>query len=296
MSQVPAWIRACRPEQWSKNMLCVFPLLFAMGDRQLQLPASSWFHVLVAFFSFGLISSSVYLINDIRDVEFDRRHPRKRFRPIAAGELSSVHALRLSAGLACAALLLSICAGWRLSVVLLLYVALQLLYTLWGKHMPLLDVVLLSAGFVLRALAGAVAIPVPASRWLLACTFFLALFLALCKRYHEKDNEAEVEGETRPSLEKLRLKHLAQALDLALLGTLACYLAYTLSPELLLKQTDRMILCTLPLVLAGLLRYRYLVRHRSQGDRPERQLFQDRWMLVISGMYFITVALLFLRG
>ena len=182
--------QALRPKQWTKNAVVFAAFFFALGDRNQQVGLPAFWIAVQATLLFCVVSSGIYLMNDVRDAPWDRAHPTKKFRPIAAGEVSP------AAALVAAALLLAagMTGAWFLShnfaVVLLSYIGLQIVYTLVLKQVVLLDLFVIAAGFVLRAMAGAVAVNVTISPWLLLCAMLLALFLALCKRRHEKVNLA----------------------------------------------------------------------------------------------------------
>ena len=291
------WLRAVRPSQWTKNLVVFAAFLFALGDRQQHLGAQVFFDALQAALAFCLISSGVYLFNDIRDVELDRVHPTKRFRPIAAGEVSiplafGVAALLLAGGLIWSALLAP-----KLLLVCGLYVLLQLVYTFGLKHVALADIFIIAGGFVLRAMAGGAAIDVKLSPWLLLCTMLLALFLALCKRRHEKVMLGKLEeqnGVTRHSLAQYDTRLLDQLIAIVSGATLVCYALYTLWPDTVRKfGTDRLVY-TVPFVIFGLFRYLDLVYRHERGDRPEHILLSDWPLLLDIALYGVTVlALLF---
>jgi 4-hydroxybenzoate polyprenyltransferase len=283
--KLPPLVRALRPEQWSKNALVAAAYIFALGDRTQTLPASAPLHTLIAFLCFCFVSSAVYLFNDLQDIERDRLHPRKRFRPLAAGEITAVQTRLTALLLIAIALPLAGMVAPSLLAVLAGYLFLQVAYTLRLKHIPYLDVTALSAGFVLRTLAGAVAIPVPASPWILLCTFSLALYLALCKRRHEKNAMKTYDGPTRPSLNNVSETSLEFFLTLSLILSVLTYAAYSISPDVVAKHDGRHLLWTLPFVIFGLLRYRHRVLHEDQGDRPELQLITDPLMLINSVLY-----------
>ncbi len=289
----PPLLRAMRPAQWSKNGLVAAALLFALGDRTQELPPDAWNNAALAVLAFCLLSSSVYLHNDRADIAQDRLHPRKRFRPLASGELSPETARKAEGALLLAAYAPGAWVSPGLVAVLGAYHLLQLAYTHHLKRRPYLDVVAISAGFVLRALAGAVALPVRPSPWLLLCTFALALFLALGKRRQEKAEPHAPGDATRPSLRGVRTSSLDRLLDAALLLACLAYAAYALSADSLLKHGDRRMLLTLPFVLLGLLRYRHLVLREHQGERPERLLFHDPLLVLNSLAYLATLLALF---
>ena len=248
---------------------------------------------LAAFVSFCLLSSAVYVVNDIVDAPRDRLHPRKRLRPVASGAVPP-----RAAGLIAICLLAAATAPrWGIASgardALAAYLLLQLAYTFALKSVPLVDVACIATGFVLRVVAGGLAAGVQPSPWILLCTFLLALFLALCKRRQEK---AELRGGaagTRPSLARVPLRALDFAVDATAAATLLCYAAYTQAPSTIRHFGSRSLALTLPLVAAGLARYLLLLRRRDEGDRPERVLLTDPPLLAIAGLYCLAVAAVF---
>lgn len=277
------WMRLVRVKQWTKNAVVFAAFLFALGDRQQNLSWLVLWKAGLAAFLFCLLSSAVYILNDIRDVEQDRAHPNKRRRPIAAGEIA------IAPALAAAALFLVITfyGAYRIStalpLVLLAYLLLQVAYTFFLKRIPLLDVLVIATGFVLRAVAGAVAILVPISPWLLICTFLLAIFLGLCKRRHEKVNTAG--SETRAVLAGYTPMLLDSLIAMSGAATIVTYAIYTLWPETVEKFGTQWLCATLPFVLFGIFRYMYLVYQADQGDRPEQILLSDIPILSTVALY-----------
>lgn len=282
-------LRMLRPAQWTKNFFVLAALIFALGDRAQQLPAHAFLLALGALACFCAVSSGVYIFNDLRDVELDRVHPTKRFRPIAAGQVSrSVAAatgiLLLTAGLVGAAALRR-----ELCSVLAAYLVMQILYTAWLKRVALVDIFVIATGFVLRALAGAVAIPVVISPWLLLCTFLIALFLALCKRRHELIAMDEAAPTTRPSLQRYDERLLDHLIAVTAGATLVSYAIYTLWPDTVAKFGTTHLGFTIPFVAFGLFRYMDLVYRLEEGGHPERVLLMDRPLLVNLALYAASV-------
>ena len=283
-----------RPNQWTKNAVLLAALFFASGDRsQHQQILAGLQRVLPAVLIFCLISSGIYVLNDILDIESDRRHPRKRFRPIAAGRVSVTTAMRLGLGLLLGGAMLAWMLSWQFAVVAGSYIALQTAYSLFLKHVPLVDVLLIAAGFVIRAIAGAVALNVSISPWLLLCAFLLALFLALCKRRHEKVQMAGAMGDTRPSLEDYDERLLDQLISIVAGATIVCYAIYTLSPQTIDKFGTARLGFTIPFVVFGIFRYLDLVYRHEKGDRPEKILLTDLPILVNLALYGLSVVVIF---
>lgn len=287
-------IQSLRPNQWTKNAVVLAALFFAFGDRS-QHPQilAGMARVLPAALIFCLASSGIYLLNDILDIESDRHHPRKRCRPIAAGRISLTVALRLGLGLLFISALLAWMLSWQFAVVLGSYIALQTAYSLFLKHVPLVDVLLIATGFVIRAIAGAVTLNVPISPWLLLCAFLLALFLALCKRRHEKVLLTGETGDTRPSLEDYDERLLDQLISIVAGATIVCYAIYTLSQQTIDKFGTARLGFTIPFVIFGIFRYLDLVYRHEKGDRPEKILLTDVPILADLALYGATVIAVF---
>ncbi len=281
------WARLLRVKQWTKNAVVFAAFIFALGDQNQNLSAWECWKVCLAALSFSLVSSGVYIFNDWRDAAQDRLHPTKRFRPLAAGEISPATALSVAAGL----WVVGLVGAWRLDPELLAvvgaYFGLQLVYTLWLKRIPLVDVIVISLGFVLRALAGAVVIHVVISPWLLLCAMLLALFLGLCKRRHEKVNLAG-QG-TRAALDGYNERLLDSLISLTGGASLVCYSIYTLWPETVDKFGTPWLSATIPFVVFGLFRYMDLVYRKEKGDRPEQLLLSDGPLLADVALYGVSV-------
>lgn len=287
MSRLGTLVRLLRVKQWTKNAVVFAAFVFALGDRNQNLAAWELWKVCLAALAFAFVSSGVYILNDLRDAPEDRLHPIKKHRPIAAGAVRPGLALGVAAGLLAAGL----GGAWRLGPELLGviggYFLLQGFYTLWLKHIALVDVVVISLGFVLRALAGALVIHVPISPWLLLCAMLLALFLGLCKRRHEKVNLAG--SGTRVALEGYDERLLDLLIAMMAAAALVCYSIYTLWPETVAKFGTQWLGATIPFVIFGLFRYMDLVYRQDQGDRPEHILLTDGPLLADVALYGATV-------
>jgi len=291
---LPPWLRAMRPQQWTKNALVFAAFFFALGDQQQNVSLTSFWRVALAAFLFSLISSGIYLLNDIKDIDLDRAHPTKRWRPIAAGQLSIHFALILSAFLLVGGLMATFVLSPKLTAVCGAYVVLQICYTLGLKRVALIDLFVIAAGFIFRALAGAVVLNVTISPWLLLCTMLLALFLGLCKRRHEKVVMNDLEEETRPSLEKYDQGLLDQLISIVSSATIVCYAIYTLWPDTVEKFGTNQLGFTIPFVIFGLFRYLDLVYRHEKGDRPEKILLTDIPLIIDLLLYGLTVLVILL--
>lgn len=279
---------ALRPRQWTKNLIVLAGLIF--GERLLD-PAAV-INATVAFGVFCLLSGAVYLVNDIGDREADRLHPTKSTRPVAAGDLSVGAALAFGISIAAVGL----AAAFRLSVgfglIGFTYVALLVLYSVWLKHLVILDVLTLALGFVLRAWGGAVAVGVVMSHWLLLLALLLALFLALSKRRAELVSLADDARHHRPSLAEYSPHLLDQMISVVTASTLLAYAMYTIDAATVARfGTDRLI-WTLPFPLYGIFRYLYLVHRREGGGNPSEILLSDRPLLICVALWGVAVILL----
>lgn len=274
-----------RPWQWVKNLFVLTPLLFS---KNLFAPVAVG-QALAALILFCLISSSVYLLNDVKDCEQDRLHPQKRHRPLATGELSPEVALGAMVALLFFALAGAAMLSKTLVLVVFSYWLINLLYSAWLKHQVILDVFALAAGFVLRVMGGAVAIQVEMSHWLLLCTTLLALFLGFGKRRHELVLLGEEAEDHRQVLGEYNPGFLDMMIGVVSASTVMSYALYTVSEETVRKFNTRGLLLTLPFVLYGIFRYLYLVYHKNGGGDPTQSLLSDR-PLVITLCLWATVA------
>jgi len=286
-----AVIKALRPNQWTKNALVFAAFIFALGDKTQDVSLLSVWRVACAAGLFCMLSSSIYLVNDIRDVVQDRKHPQKKFRPIAAGQLPIPTAWFMSLVLVVCGLLGSFFLNTQFGLVALGYIILQIAYTFGLKRIALVDLFVIAAGFVLRALAGAVVLDVQISPWLLLCTLLLALFLALCKRRHERVILSDSMGETRTNLEKYDPKLLDQLIGIVSSAVIVFYALYTLWPDTIEKFGSSNLAFTIPFVLFGLFRYLDLVYRHEQGGRPEKILLTDLPLIIDMILYALTVFL-----
>ena len=269
-----AILLSLRPRQWTKNGIVFAALVFA---RRVFEPVP-FLQATAAFLLFCAASGAVYLVNDIMDVEQDRLHPRKRHRPIAAGDLSIPLAWAVAGGLVAATLALAYLVRPLLAGLILAYFVLQFAYSLVLKHQVILDVFTIAAGFVLRAAAGAVAIGVPISPWLYVCTVLLALFLGLAKRRAEIMLLNTEAGSHRRILEEYSATLLEEMIAVVTSSTVMAYSLYTFSAENLPRNHSMML--TIPFVLYAIFRYLYLVYRKNEGGSPEQLLLSDVPLLV----------------
>ncbi len=276
-----------RPRQWVKNLFVFAGLVFAQ-----KLFTPSVWPALGAFAVFCALSGSVYLVNDAADREKDRLHPDKKWRPIASGRLPAGTAVTAAAVLVVAALAGSLALSRPLAVVALAYAVLLGAYSVWLKHVVIVDVIVVAIGFVLRAVAGAVAIDVGISGWLLICTVLMALFLALGKRRHEYLTLGEAAVRHRPILAEYSAGLLDQMIAVVTASTVTAYALYTMSPETVAKFETRLLPATLPFVLYGIFRYLYLLYRRQLGGNPSELFLNDGPLLVNTLLWILAVALI----
>jgi 4-hydroxybenzoate polyprenyltransferase len=268
-----AVVRSLRPKQWPKNLLVFAGLVFTYN----LLNPDMLSRVILAFAAFCALSSDGYLWNDLRDAPADRLHPVKRRRPIASGQVPPALAVSLALALAAAGLALAFALGSAFLLVASLYMLLTLTYSIWLKHLVLIDVFGISAGFVLRAVGGAVVIGVPVSPWLYVCTVLVSLFLGFGKRRNELElMEGNAAGH-RKNLEQYSVELLDQLILIVASVTIMAYSLYTFSAENLPR--DHSMMMTIPLVLYGMFRYLYLVRVKRKGGAPEDLLLTDPGLL-----------------
>jgi 4-hydroxybenzoate polyprenyltransferase len=281
-------VRSLRPRQWTKNLLVFAGLIF--GQR-LDDPQSVVLAV-TAFGVFCLLSSTIYLTNDIRDREADRLHPVKSRRPIASGAVSPGMAAAAAGTLGLVAMAAALWINTAFGATAGAYLLLLTAYTLWLKHVVILDVLALAGGFVLRAAGGAMAVGVDFSHWLLLLTLLLALFLALSKRRAELVALAGEAEAHRKSLADYSPYLLDQMIGVVTASTLLAYAFYTIHPETVQKfGTDRL-LWTVPFPLYGIFRYLYLVHQRDGGGSPSDTLLEDRPILACVALWGLAVILI----
>jgi len=281
-------LASLRPSQWTKNLIIFAGVLFGqrLTDVSAVLAAAG------AFVIFCLLSGVVYLINDVMDREADRRHPIKKARPIASGALPVRAALTAAGLIAAGALVSALALRPEFGLVALLYVVLLGLYSWRLKHVVIIDVLTIAVGFVLRAVAGAVVIPVAVSVWLYLLTILLALFLALAKRRHELVLLADGATGHRRILQEYSPYLLDQMISVVTASTLVAYAIYTVSPETTAKFQTHWLGLTLPFPLYGIFRYLYLVHQKDGGGSPSDMLLTDRPLLICVALWAAVVALI----
>ena len=296
---VKTWLRALRVEQWTKNGVVMMAWFFSVADSSQREIVRGWESFLMAAAmaaAFSFVSSAFYLLNDVSDYDADRLHPVKRLRPVAAGLISRIAAVRVAlilfaVGFAYPALVVIFLPTRTAAfATMLAYTVMQCLYTGFLKRIPYLDVATLAAGFVLRAIAGAAIITAYISPWLLVCTFSLSLFLALCKR----KSEMEVASESRIVLKRYHPRVLKALIAIAALASVSEYLVYTLTSKMGMRFPYLWV--TSLFVFAGIARYLYLAWRRGDVGRPERVLLTDRPLWAIIASYGVAAVVAVLVG
>jgi 4-hydroxybenzoate polyprenyltransferase len=245
----------------------------------------------LAFFSFCIISSAIYTINDLCDVHEDQQHPTKKLRPIASGAVSSREAIFLSIILIGSSLALAWYVDFYVAMIVLLYAVTHIAYSFALKHMAILDVMTIAAGFVLRILGGSVAISVASSHWLVICTMMISLFLGFTKRRAELLGIGTQTRNSRVVLKDYSTTFLDQAIAMATGVTIVCYTLYTVDARTVELFGTQAMLITVPSVIYGLLRYIYIIYHLEQGEDPSHTLIHDVPM-IINMIIWIVVSLL----
>jgi 4-hydroxybenzoate polyprenyltransferase len=284
-------VELLRPRQWIKNGLIAAPLFFSFefSGRNIVL-------VLITIAGFCLLSSAIYAVNDIADRESDKHHPAKTSRPIASGRISVRTAFAVAAFLAAGAMFLLGLVGPSVLLTGLVYAAMNLAYSFGLKHVPILDVMLVSLGFVLRVIAGAYAIDVPKSHWILLCTFFLMLFVAFGKRMHEMNLLKEANATHRRSSAEYTEGFITQMLALTAGVSVVFYTFYTIDPQNVARFGTERLIYTTPFVVFGIFRYFYLLYNRNEGGDPVTAFLKDRQLLLCGLLWLFSVTFVYLHG
>jgi 4-hydroxybenzoate polyprenyltransferase len=276
-SRFKATLVSLRPLQWIKNGFILIPLLFAQEIFNPQSLASIFQAVIV----FCFLSSGVYLINDLIDLEADRRHPEKSKRPLAAGELSPRAAAFMAVTLVAVSLVWSAWISAALLIIGIVYLSIQLLYSYRLKEVVIIDIFCISSGFLLRVLAGAAAIDVHVSDWLIVCTILISMLLAMGKRRHELILLGDGDAKThRKVLSKYTPYLLDQMIGVITGSTILSYMLYCISADTIGKFGTDHLIYTVPFVLFGIFRYLYLIHQKKTGGAPEKLLISDKQLLI----------------
>lgn len=285
-------IELMRPKQWIKNLFCFAAILFAGKLTDLNLLLIN----IIAFFAFCGISSCVYIVNDISDIESDRIHKIKRFRPLASGDVSINEAKILLLLLFVATVILSLQLNWGFQIVILFYFIINLFYSLKVKNVVLLDVFFISIGFMLRVISGAFAIDVSISNWMIITTIFISLFLAISKRRAEL-SQADLEdvGKQRKVLASYSIPFTDQLNTVAATGTIISYALYTVSDKATETFGTDHLIYTTPFVIYGIFRYMYLTHQKNLGESPSSIITKDLPIIINSILWFLISFLIIYR-
>jgi len=280
---------SARPKQWIKNFFILAPLIFSQNLFNVPLLIKS----AIAFAAFCLLSSSLYILNDIRDLDEDKHHPVKSKRPLASGEINRTQAWTAFGLLLTASVIVSVLfLNQNFMIALLIYVILQFSYSFGLKNVIILDVFIIAAGFIIRVISGGFAINVHISHWLLICTLLLALFLALSKRRHEMVLLGKEAVNHRPILGEYSPYLLDQMIAVVTASTVIAYCLYTISEETVSKFGSTSLIYTVPFVLYGIFRYLYLVHQKAQGGTPEALIIKDKPLLIDVFLWIVSAVLI----
>jgi 4-hydroxybenzoate polyprenyltransferase len=277
-----------RPKQWVKNLFIFAPLVFA--EQLLVFPYI--LKTCAAFFCFCLLSGCVYILNDIMDLEKDRMHPVKRFRPLASGQVKVSLAQAFAVVLFLMSMSLAFYLDLYFGIISCVYFLMNVAYSFHLKNVVIVDVFIVASGFFLRVLGGAEVIDVHVSSWLLVCTILLALFLAFSKRRHELVILEHEATQHRKILAEYSPYFLDQMISVVTASIVVCYLLYTIAEETVTKFETRALIITVPFVLYGIFRYLYLVHQKEGGGNPTTELLSDRPLMVNMALWIITAGLI----
>jgi len=286
MNIILPFIKELRPKQWTKNLLVFAALIFTIPD----ITVNMFYAALAGFILFSFVSGAVYILNDLVDLELDRQHPTKKNRPMASGDLPP--AIAVSAG--SILLLFSLVTSYYLStwfgLILTIYFVLNVAYSFYLKNVVIIDVMVIAAGFVLRAAGGAYVIDVPMTPWFIICTMLLALFLAISKRRHELtlvEQAGGMEGDYRVVLNSYSTRLLDEMNSIVTTATIISYALFTFTSGRTLN-----LMWTIPLVIYGIFRYLYLIHIENKGDQPDEILLQDKPILITVLLYTVLLVVI----
>jgi len=286
MKIIRLFIQQLRPKQWTKNLLVFAALVFTIPNINI----SMIYAAMVGFFLFSLVSGCVYILNDFIDLELDRQHPDKKNRPMASGELPPALAISFGGMILLAALIISYQQNLWFAIILTLYFILNVAYSLYLKKVVIIDVMVIAAGFVLRAVGGAYIIEVPLTPWFIICTALLALFLAISKRRHELVlMENQREGNYREVLDLYSAQLLDEMNSIVTTATIISYALFTFTSGRTIY-----LMWTIPFVIYGIFRYLYLIHIENKGGKPDEILLEDKPILITVLLYALSLVLILL--
>jgi 4-hydroxybenzoate polyprenyltransferase len=281
-------LRLMRPHQWVKNVFVFTGLLFGHAWHDPRLVAQ----VVVVFIAFCLVSSTIYIFNDIVDLEQDRNHPKKSQRPLAAGRVGKPAAAMLAAVLGTLGFALAYGASPIVLMILVGYALMNIAYSLRFKHVVILDVFIIATGFMLRILAGTLGVGIPPSQWLLLCGLMVTLFLGFTKRRAEIIALTEDKTAHRKVLEHYSPVLLDKMIGITAAGLIMSYSLYTMNPDTIRIHNTPNLIYTVPFVMYGVFRYIYLLHHQSRGGDPSHDLVRDHHLLIAVGAWLAATILL----
>ena len=281
-------LRLMRPHQWVKNGFVFTGLLFGHAWHNPHLFA----HVMIAFVAFCLVSSAIYTVNDIVDLEQDKQHPKKSGRPLASGQVSISAAVMLALLLATSGLFLASRVSTTVLIILVGYALMNIAYSLWLKHVVILDVFIIATGFMLRILAGTLGVGIPPSQWLLLCGLMVTLFLGFTKRRAEIIALNEDKTSHRKVLEHYGPVLLDKMIGVTAAGLIMSYSLYTMSADTIRIHGTPNLIYTVPFVMYGVFRYIYLLHHQSRGGDPSHDLVRDPHLFIVVGAWLVVTILL----
>lgn len=280
---ITALAAAMRPKQWTKNLIIFAGLVFSQNFFQFTYLRTS----ILAFIAFCLNASAVYVINDLKDLEQDKLHPVKKLRPLPSGKIKPGQAVIFATLLSVISVVLAFSLNPKFGTLLAIYWLMMIFYTFKLKHVVIVDILIISSGFIIRAISGAVVLDVMISRWLIACTIFLSLFLILAKRRNEIIELGSDAAHHRAILQEYGQNFLDQMIAVVTACTIFSYVLYTVDPETIAKFHTHNLIFTVPFVIYGIFRYLYLVYQRNLGGRPEMLLMTDRPLILCVFLWIV---------
>jgi 4-hydroxybenzoate polyprenyltransferase len=270
-----AYLRLARISHQIKNLLIFAPLAFSLQINTINIIRS-----FTVFLCFSFMASATYVINDLFDLKLDRQHLKKRKRPIAAGDISVKNAILFSIFLLAIGLFIAFKMSLSIFILMVGYFVMNLYYSMWFKKIPIIDVMIIAIGFVMRILAGGLAIAVMASPWIVLCTFFGSLFIAFGKRKSEMDTQKDGSCETRDVLFSYNQNFLNQMIGTTAAITIMCYALFTIDENTVKHYGTRALIYTIPFVVFGIFRYFQIIYIKSTGDDPTKVFLSDRPILI----------------
>jgi len=269
------YLKLIRAKEWIKNLFIFIPTFFAGTFND----PSYYPNLILGFFAFSFVASGIYILNDFRDREQDRIHPEKRFRPLASGAVSPGIAIGVMIFVLLTGLTLGFLIDVKLFLVLLVYFFMNLSYSLGLKHISILDVIILSTGFILRVVAGGIISEVPVSQWLVIMVFLLSLFLSLAKRRDDLLIFMDSNKVTRKSIKDYNMEFLNTMLAILSAIIIVAYIMYTISPEITSRLHSKYIYATVVYVIAGMMRYLQIVFIQKESGNPTLVLYKDKFIV-----------------